>query len=160
MTPSPPPPGPPSAKRTTYLEWSEYFMATAFLAAQRSKDPATQVGAVLVNDERKIVGIGYNGFPNGCDDDRFPWTKSGADPLQLKYMYVVHAEVNAILNKNSATVSGCTMYVLLFPCNECAKIIIQAGVRHVVYLSDKHAHKVETIAAKRMFDAAGVRYVR
>lgn len=145
-------------KRIGYLEWSEYFMATAFLAAQRSKDPSTQVGAVIVNAERKIVGIGYNGFPTGCDDDAFPWNKLGSDPMQLKYMYVVHAEVNAILNKNSETVKDCTMYVALFPCNECAKMIIQAGVRHVVYLSDKHAHKPQTNAAKRMFDAAGVRY--
>lgn len=145
-------------KRTSYLEWSEYFMATAFLAAQRSKDPVTQVGAVIVNDERKIVGIGYNGFPAGCNDDLFPWSKHGTDPMALKYLYVVHAEVNAILNKNSANVKNCTMYVALFPCNECAKMIIQAGVRHVVYLSDKHSHKPETRAAKRMFDAAGIRY--
>lgn len=153
----PPSPTATTTKRSSYLEWSEYFMATAFLAAQRSKDPATQVGAVIVNVERKIVGIGYNGFPAGCDDAIFPWSKNGSDPMERKYLYVVHAEVNAILNKNSANVKGCTMYVALFPCNECAKMIIQAGVRHVAYLSDKHAHKPETMAAKRMFDATGVR---
>lgn len=162
---TPPPPLPAKAngvgitrKRSSYLEWSDYFMATAILAAQRSKDPATQVGAVIVNDERKIVGIGYNGFPAGCDDAMFPWSKHGSDPLERKYLYVVHAEVNAILNKNSATVKGCTMFVALFPCNECAKMIIQAGIRNVQYLSDKQSYKPETAAAKLMFDASGVRY--
>lgn len=151
-------PSPRTPKRSSYLEWTEYFMATAFLAAQRSKDPSTQVGACIVNTERKIVGIGYNGFPRGCSDLEFPWQKNASDPLQNKYLYVVHAEQNAIMNKNSATVNNCTMYVALFPCNECAKIIIQSGIREVVYMSDKHSHKLETIAAKRMFDATGVRY--
>uniref|UniRef100_A0A3B3TSI0 dCMP deaminase n=1 Tax=Poecilia latipinna TaxID=48699 RepID=A0A3B3TSI0_9TELE len=114
-------------KRDDYLEWPEYFMAVAFLSAQRSKDPSSQVGACIVNQENKIVGIGYNGMPNGCDDDLLPWSRSADDRLNTKYPYVCHAELNAIMNKNSADVKGCTMYVALFPCNECAKLIIQAG---------------------------------
>ncbi|KAL9707600.1 hypothetical protein quinque_011118 [Culex quinquefasciatus] len=126
-------------KRADYLDWNEYFMATAFLAAKRSKDPNTQVGACIVNDERKIVG-------------------NSNDPLDTKYLYVCHAEMNAILNKNSSDVKNCTMYVALFPCNECAKIIIQSRIREVIYMSDKHALKKSTIASKKMFDAAGVKY--
>ncbi|XP_059500840.1 deoxycytidylate deaminase isoform X2 [Stegostoma tigrinum] len=117
----------PCRKREDYLEWSEYFMAVAFLSAQRSKDPNSQVGACIVNPENKIVGIGYNGMPNGCSDDILPWARTGPNKLDTKYMYVCHAELNAILNKNSADVKGCTMYVALFPCNECAKLIIQSG---------------------------------
>lgn len=133
-------------------------MGIAFLAAQRSKDPATQVGACIVNAEKHIVGIGYNGFPMNCNDDVFPWTKDSADPLDNKYMYVCHAEVNAILNKNSIDVKGCTLYVALFPCNECAKIIIQSRINEVVYVSDKHADKPHTVASKKMLNAAGVNY--
>ncbi|KXJ71660.1 hypothetical protein RP20_CCG020005 [Aedes albopictus] len=145
-------------KRTDYLDWNEYFMATAFLAARRSKDPNTQVGACIVNEERKIVGVGYNGFPLGCSDDEFPWGKASDDPLGTKYLYVCHAEMNAILNKNSSDVKNCTMYVALFPCNECAKIIIQSKIKEVIYMSDKHALKSTTIAAKKMFDASGIKY--
>uniref|UniRef100_A0A8C8SEI0 Deoxycytidylate deaminase n=1 Tax=Pelusios castaneus TaxID=367368 RepID=A0A8C8SEI0_9SAUR len=114
-------------KREDYLEWPEYFMAVAFLSAQRSKDPNSQVGACIVNSENKIVGIGYNGMPNGCSDDLLPWTRTAQNKLDTKYPYVCHAELNAIMNKNSADVKGCSMYVALFPCNECAKLIIQAG---------------------------------
>ncbi|XP_076845658.1 deoxycytidylate deaminase isoform X3 [Brachyhypopomus gauderio] len=113
-------------KRQDYLEWPEYFMSVAFLSAQRSKDPNSQVGACIVNQENKIVGIGYNGMPNGCDDDLLPWSRAAEDKLDTKYPYVCHAELNAIMNKNSADVKGCSMYVALFPCNECAKLIIQA----------------------------------
>lgn len=140
------------------VEWEEYFMGIAFLAAQRSKDPATQVGACIVNSEKHIVGIGYNGFPINCSDDEFPWTKNSSNPMENKYMYVVHAEVNAILNKNSIDVKGCTLYVALFPCNECAKIIIQSRIKEVVYFSDKHADKPNTIASKKLLDAANVSY--
>nr|XP_015201469.1 PREDICTED: deoxycytidylate deaminase [Lepisosteus oculatus] len=117
----------PCTKRDDYLEWPEYFMAVAFLSAQRSKDPSSQVGACIVSPENKIVGIGYNGMPNGCNDDLLPWNRTAANRLDTKYPYVCHAELNAIMNKNSADVKGCTMYVALFPCNECAKLIIQAG---------------------------------
>lgn len=145
-------------KRPDYLEWTEYFMATAFLAAKRSKDPCSQVGACIVNDNNIIVGIGYNGMPKGCHDDVFPWMKESENSLENKYLYVCHAEINAILNKNSVDVRNCTLYVGLFPCNECAKVIIQSGVKEVIYMSDKHSFKVHTIASKRMFDAAGVKY--
>lgn len=145
-------------KREDYLEWSEYFMATAFLAAKRSKDPCSQVGACIVNEYNVIVGIGYNGMPKGCHDDNFPWTKESKNDLDNKYLYVCHAELNAILNKNSVDVKNCSLYVGLFPCNECAKVIIQSGMKEVIYMSDKHAKKITTIASKRMFDAAGVNY--
>lgn len=147
-------------KREDFLKWSDYFMATAFLAAKRSKDPSTQVGACIVNEDLRVVATGYNGFPTGCSDDYFPWGKNTEDPLESKYMYVCHAEVNAILNKCSADLKGCTMYVALFPCNECAKVIIQSGIKEVVYVSDKHAHKPGTIAAKRMFQSAAVKYTQ
>lgn len=139
-------------KREDFLSWTEYFMATAFLAAKRSKDPCSQVGACIVNDDKKIVGIGYNGMPTGCSDDDFPWTK------KEKHLYVCHAEMNAIVNKNSADIKNCTIYVVLFPCDQCAKIIIQSGLREVVYLSDKHESKETTQAAKRMFDSARITY--
>ncbi|XP_068869875.1 deoxycytidylate deaminase isoform X2 [Aphelocoma coerulescens] len=142
-------------KREDYLEWPEYFMAVAFLSAQRSKDPSSQVGACIVNSENKIVGIGYNGMPNGCSDDVLPWTRTGANRLDTKYPYVCHAELNAIMNKNSADVKGCSMYVALFPCNECAKLIIQAGIKEVIFMSDKYHDTTEMTAARRMFDLAG-----
>ncbi|CAG9860541.1 unnamed protein product [Phyllotreta striolata] len=144
--------------REDYLEWDEYFMATAFLAAKRSKDPSTQVGACIVNEDRVIIGVGYNGMPKGCEDGEFPWGKHSDDSLKNKYMYVCHAELNAVLNKNTANIKNCKIYVALFPCNECAKVIIQSGIKEVIYLSDKHAHKKTTVASKKMFDAVGVRY--
>ncbi|CAH2087867.1 unnamed protein product [Euphydryas editha] len=144
-------------KREDYIEWKEYFMAMAFLAAKRSKDPSFQVGACIVNKENRIVGVGYNGMPFGCSDDDFPWGKNTTSPLDSKFLYVCHAEMNAILNKNSADVKDCTIYVSLFPCNECAKMIIQSGIKEVVYLSDKNAHKDIYIASRKMLDAAGVK---
>ncbi|KAM0724810.1 Deoxycytidylate deaminase [Formica fusca] len=147
-----------NSKRSSYIDWDEYFMAIAFLSAKRSKDPCTQVGACIVNNDKRIVGIGYNGMPMGCDDDEFPWGKSSRNGLDTKYLYVCHAEINAVLNKNSSNVKDCTMYVALFPCNECAKVIIQSGIKTVIYMSDKNAHKVEAIAAKKMFDAADIKY--
>ena len=143
-------------KRKSYLSWDEYFMSIALLSAQRSKDPNTQVGACIVNDKNKIVGIGYNGFPTGCSDDEFPWAREGTF-LQTKYAYVCHAEVNAILNSNS-NVEGCRMYVALFPCNECAKIMIQSGIKELVYLSDKYSETDAVRASKLMFDKAGLKY--
>ncbi|KAM6939624.1 deoxycytidylate deaminase-like [Xenentodon cancila] len=145
-------------KREDYLECPEYFMAVAFLSAQRSKDPSSQVGACIVNQENKIVGIGYNGMPNVCDDDLLPWSRSADDRLDTKYPYVCHAELNAIMNKNSADVKGCTMYVALFPCNECAKLIIQAGLKEVVYLSDKYHDTPEMTASRRLLSMAGIQH--
>ncbi len=144
------------SKRTDYLSWDEYFMGVAFLSAQRSKDPNTQVGACIVNPEKRIVGVGYNGFPRGCDDDALPWDRKG-EWLETKYPYVCHAELNAILNKNAADVEGCTLYVALFPCNECAKLIIQSGIKEVVYVSDKYHDEPMMRASRRMLEMAGVR---
>lgn len=150
----------PTKKRENYLKWNDYFMAMAFLAAKRSKDPSTQVGACIVNKDKKIIGLGYNGFPTNCSDDEFPWGKNTENPIQSKYLYVVHAEVNAVLNKMASDVKNCTLFVALFPCNECAKVIIQSGIKEIFYLSDKHAHKPEVIASKRMLDAAGIKCIQ
>ena len=141
-------------KSSNYISWDEYFMGVAMLSALRSKDPSTKVGACIVNKNKRIVGIGYNGFPCGCSDDEFPWERSG-DFLDTKYPYVVHAEPNAILNSTSSLVD-CSIYVTLFPCCECAKLIIQSGIKEIVYISDKHACDDSTIASKRLFEAAGV----
>lgn len=149
-----------SCKRKDYLNWDHYFMAIAKLSAMRSKDPSTQVGACIVSDTNRILSIGYNGAPNGYHDDEFPWEREGA-PLDTKYMYVVHAERNAILNYRGSRkdLEGATIYVDLFPCNECAKEIIQSGIKEVVYLTDIFkAGQEQTVASKRMFDACGIRY--
>lgn len=144
-------------KRENYLSWDEYFMGVAMLAAGRSKDPSTQVGACIVSPENIIISTGYNGMPKGCSDDTFPWARTGEE---TKYPFVVHAELNAILNANGRDLRGSRLYVALFPCNECAKAIIQSGVREVLYLSDKYADSPATIASKRMMDAAGVKYTQ
>ena len=145
------------AKRQDYLSWDEYFMGVAMLSSYRSKDPNTQVGACIVNDKNRIMSMGYNGFPSGCSDDEFPWDRTGE---QTKYPFVVHAELNAILNANGRDLRGSRVYVALFPCNECAKAIIQSGVKEVLYLSDKYADSMATLASKRMLDAAGVKYTQ
>lgn len=144
-------------KRDDYLTWDEYFMGVAILSAYRSKDPNTQVGACIVNDCNHIMSVGYNGLPMGCSDDEFPWERDG-DSFNTKYPYVCHAELNAILNNAGASLQGCRIYVALFPCNECAKAIIQSGIKQVIYLSDKYAASASTRASKRMFDSAGVEY--
>lgn len=144
-------------KRQDYISWDEYFMGVALLSAKRSKDPATQVGACIVNDKNKIVGAGYNGLPIGCDDDEFPWGKQG-DFLDTKYPYVCHAELNAILNNIGMDLKGCRIYTALFPCNECSKAIIQSGISEVIYLSDKYAGTDASKASKMMLDKAGVKY--
>ncbi|MGI6746209.1 MAG: tRNA-specific adenosine deaminase [Firmicutes bacterium ADurb.Bin300] len=146
-------------KRNDYIPWDEYFMGISLLSACRSKDPNTQVGACIVNSDRRIMSVGYNGFPAGCSDDEFPWERQG-DELSTKYPYVCHAELNAILNCRGANLSGSKIYVALFPCNECAKAIIQSGIREVVYLSDKYADTPATKASKRMLNAAGVKLTR
>lgn len=141
-------------KRTNAISWEVYFMGMAHLSALRSKDPSTQVGAVIVDDDHKVVSIGYNGFPKGCSDDEYPWDREG-DSLSSKYVYVVHAELNAILN-SPRSVKGCTLYVSLFPCHECAKAIIQSGIKEIVYESDKYASTDSIVASKRMLTSAGV----
>ena len=142
-------------KRETYISWDDYFMGVALLSAQRSKDPNTQVGACIVSPQKKIVGVGYNGFPIGVADDEFPWEREG-DFLETKYPYVCHAELNAILNSISRDLRDCSIYVDLFPCNECAKAIIQSGIREVVYLRDKYADTDVVKASKAMLRSAGV----
>jgi dCMP deaminase len=145
------------AKRTDYITWDEYFMGVALLSGRRSKDPNTQVGACIVSRQNKIVGAGYNGLPAGCHDEDFPWEKTG-DFLQTKYPYVCHAELNAILNNIGMDLTGCRIYTALFPCNECSKAIIQAGIKEVIYLSDKYNGSDVSIASKRMLDTAAVSY--
>ncbi|XP_076154993.1 deoxycytidylate deaminase-like [Alosa pseudoharengus] len=140
------------------MDNDEYFMAVAFLAAKRSPDPNTKVGACIVNPDKKIVGIGYNRMPNGCPNGSLPWARESKDPLGKKYLYVCHAELNAIMNKTSADVKGCTIYVSLFPCNQCAKTIIQSGIKDVIYLSDKYEDYNDTKASKRMLELAGIPY--
>mgnify|MGYP002625980406 FL=1 len=147
-----------AAKRADYISWDEYFMGVAHLSGMRSKDPNTQVGACIVSRDNKILSMGYNGFPSGCSDDEFPWAREG-DALETKYAYVTHSELNAILNYRGGSLEGTKLYVSLFPCNECAKAIIQAGIRTVVYDSDKYAGTPMNIASKRMFEAAGVQCV-
>lgn len=142
-------------KRENYITWDEYFMGVAALSAMRSKDPHTQVGACIVSEDNKILSMGYNGFPMGCSDDDFPWEREG-EALDTKYLYVTHSELNAILNYRGGSLEGAKLYVTLFPCNECAKAIIQAGIKTIVYDSDKYGETPGTIASKRMLKAAGV----
>ena len=144
-------------KRTDYINWDEYFMGIAMLAARRSKDPSTQVGACIVSPDNIIISTGYNGMPKGCSDDEFPWERTGEE---TKYPYVVHAELNAILNANGRDLRGSRIYVALFPCNECAKAIIQSGIKEVLYLSDKYKDTMMNLVSKRMLDAAGVKYTQ
>ena len=146
-----------SSKRKDYLSWDEFFMGVAILSSGRSKDPNTQVGACIVDTNNRILSIGYNGTPNGFDDDLFYWNREGNN-LETKYPYVCHAELNAILNYGGGSLDGARVYVTLFPCNECAKAIIQSGMKEVIYMQDKYADSDATRASKKMFDMAGVKY--
>jgi dCMP deaminase len=149
-------------KRADYLDWEEEFMFSARLAAERSKDPHTQVGAVIVNAKKRIVATGYNGLPRGCSDDEFPWARERdvEDVLDSKTFYVVHAELNAILNAEKS-VEDCTIFTTLFPCAPCTGAILQSGIKRVVYLRHKGKWDEKTyVASRRMMDAAGVPYVR
>ncbi|MCP1102391.1 dCMP deaminase [Aequitasia blattaphilus] len=147
-----------TSKRKDYLSWDEYFMSVAFLSGMRSKDPNTQVGCCIVDQENKILSMGYNGLPKGCSDDEFPWVREGEDPLETKYVYTVHSELNAILNYKGGSLDDSKIYVSLFPCNECAKAIIQSGIKEVIYGDNKYEDSTAVKASMRMFDAAGVRY--
>ena len=148
-----------SEKRQDYISWDEYFMGVAKLAGLRSKDPNSQVGSCIVSPDNKILSIGYNGFPRGCSDDVFPWSREG-DELDTKYFYVTHSELNAILNYRGGSLEGSKIYVSLFPCNECSKAIIQSGIREIIYDSDKYGDTPAVIASRKMLDAAGVHYRR
>ncbi len=145
-----------TTKRQDYITWDEYFMGVAQLAGKRSKDPNTQVGCCIVSEDNRILSMGYNGFPRGCSDDEFPWERDGEDPLEMKYVYSTHSELNAILNYTGGSLKGTKLYVSLFPCNECAKAIIQSGIVEVIYACDKYADTPAVIASKRMMMAAGV----
>jgi len=142
-------------KRLDYISWKDYFMNIAILSSMRSKDPSTQVGCVIVDKQNRIVGTGYNGFPIGCSDDEFPWDKHSENELDNKYLYVCHAEINAILNSNTPT-ENCIMYTTLFPCCDCAKMIIQSGISKIYYISKKD--DIKTIASERMFNSVGIDY--
>jgi len=146
-------------QRKDYLTWDQYFMGIARLSSMRSKDPSTQVGACIVGNDNRILSIGYNGSPNGFNDDVFPWDREG-EPLNTKYLYVCHAEMNAILNYRGSRkdLEGAKIYVDLFPCNECTKLIIQSGIKEVIYLCDKYANTDGVIASKRLLDTCGIKY--
>lgn len=148
-----------SGKRQDYISWDEYFMGVAQLASMRSKDPNSQVGACIVSQDNKILSIGYNGFPTGCSDEEFPWEREGED-LDTKYFYVTHSELNAILNYRGGSLEGSKLYVTMFPCNECAKAIIQAGIKTMVYGLDKYPGSARVMASKRMLKTAGVEVIK
>lgn len=142
-------------KRENYINWDEYFMGIALLSSERSKDPSTQVGACITDTEHKVVSVGYNGMPIGIEDESLPWGKG--EDMDNKYLYVCHAEFNAILNtRNGASLKGCSLYATLFPCNECAKAIVQAGIKEVIFLSDKYHNDLNMRASRRIFELAGV----
>ena len=144
-------------KRADYISWDQYFMGIAMMSAERSKDPSTQVGACIVDKNNRILSMGYNGMPAGCDDDAMPWGKVG-NPLDNKYFYVCHAELNSILNYSGGSLRGARIYTTLFPCNECAKAIIQSGIKEVIYMDDKYDGALNNLASKRLFNLAGVKY--
>ena len=149
-----------SEKRQDYISWDEYFMGIAKLSALRSKDPNTQVGACIVSEDNKILSMGYNGMPIGCDDDEFPWNRESDDPYDNKYYYSTHSELNAILNYRGGGLEGAKIYVTLFPCNECAKAIIQCGIKKVIFDDNKYEDTSSVKASERMFKAAGVEVVQ
>lgn len=140
-------------KREDYISWDEYFMGVAKLSAERSKDPNTQVGACIVSQDNKILSMGYNGFPNGCSDDDFTWDREGDDN---KYFYVTHSELNAILNYRGGSLEGAKIYVTMFPCNECAKAIIQAGIKEVIYAENKYKDSMSVITSRMMMKSSGI----
>lgn len=146
-------------KREKYINWDEYFMGIAMLSGERSKDPNSQVGACIVSEDNKILSMGYNGFPIGCSDDKVSWEREG-EFIDTKYPYVCHAELNAILNYTGTSLKGSKVYVTLFPCNECAKAIIQSGIKEIIYMSDKYADSDSTKVSKKMFDMCNVKYTQ
>lgn len=151
-----------AGKRADYISWDEYFMGVAELSGKRSKDPDCQVGSCIVSQDNKIMSMGYNGFPKGCSDDEFPWGKETREenPYEAKFLYVTHSELNAILNYHGGSLEGSKLYVTRFPCNECAKAIIQAGIKTIIYKTDEHPDRPSARASKRMLNASGVRYYK
>lgn len=149
-------------KRNDYITWDEYFMGLAIMASKRSKDPSTQVGACIVDGDNNILSLGYNGAPIGYPDDEFPWERKAEDVTNTKYPYVCHSELNAILNaaRLGVKLKGGTLYVTLFPCNECTKALIQAGIKKVVYLDDKYHDDPMTCASRKMLAKTGVEFIK
>ncbi|MBQ6537425.1 MAG: dCMP deaminase family protein [Eubacterium sp.] len=147
-----------SEKREDSLSWDQYFMGVAKMSAMRSKDPHTSVGACIVGEDNKILSMGYNGMPRGCSDEEFPWGRDGDDPLTTKYIYVCHAELNAILNYSGTNMHGARIYTTLFPCNECTKALIQVGIREVIYMDNLYPDSASVVAAKKMMKSAGITY--
>lgn len=147
-------------KDENYIDWDSYFMGIADLSSFRSKDPNSKVGACIVSEDNRILSIGYNGCPNGFDDKYMPWNREAECEVNRKYFYVVHAEANAILNYkgNKEDLKNATVYVNLFPCNECAKMIVQLGIKNIVYSSDKYNGTDGNQVAKILFDRCGVKY--
>lgn len=145
-------------KKENYLKWDEYFMGIALLSTERSKDPHTSVGACIVSESNKILSVGYNGMPLGCSDDEYPWERNSDNELDAKYLYVCHAELNALLNYTGTNLKNAKIYTTLFPCNECTKALIQSGIKEVIYMSDKYSDTPSVIAAKRMMNSAGVKF--
>ena len=145
-------------KKENYLKWDEYFMGIALPSAERSKDPHTSVGACIVSESNKILSVGYNGMPLGCSDDEYPWERNSDNELDAKYLYVCHAELNALLNYTGTNLKNAKIYTTLFPCNECTKALIQSGIKEVIYMSDKYSDTPSVIAAKRMMNSAGVKF--
>lgn len=146
-------------KREKYINWDEYFMGIALLSGERSKDPNSQVGACIVSQDNKILSMGYNGFPIGCSDEDISWEREG-EVLDTKYPYVCHAELNAILNYTGTSLKGSKVYVALFPCNECAKAIIQSGIKEIIYMDDKYKDTDSVKASKKMLDMCHVKYTQ
>ena len=147
-----------SGKRTNYISKDCLYMSMCKLIAMRSKDPNSQVGAVIVDNDGRILSMGYNGLPNGLNDDEYPWEREGNNLLDTKYPYVVHAELNAILNYRGekSLLKDSTLYVSMFPCNECTKAIIQSGIKRVLYLENKYPDSDSTKATMRMFNDTGI----
>ena len=143
-------------KREDYISWDTYFMGIATLSAKRSKDPYTSVGACIVSQDNKILSLGYNGMPRGCSDDEYPWEREG-DPMETKYLFVCHAELNALLNYSGTNMEGAKIYTTLFPCNECTKALIQAGIKEIIYYSDKYKDTDSVKASKRMMHSAKIK---
>ncbi len=144
-------------KRSNYIGWDAYFMGVEELSAKRSKDPNTQVGACIVSKDKKILSVGYNGAPNGYNDEILPWDREGSF-IDTKYAYVCHAELNAILNNKGSNLEGSTLYVDLFPCNECAKAIIQCGIKEIVYKSEKYKGSDNNIVSRKLLDECNIKY--
>lgn len=145
-------------KKQDYLKWDEYFMGIAILSSRRSKDPNTSVGACIVSEDNKILSVGYNGMPIGCSDDEYPWEREADTEIDTKYLYVCHAELNALLNYTGTNMQNAKIYTTLFPCNECTKALIQSGIKEVIYYNDKYADTPSVIAAKRMMKSVGMVY--